>query len=297
MASSKKKRAETEIEENNEMIDDDPVSDGGGSDEELMDQEMEVEFEARIPQDSDFHGIKTLLKQLFLKANINLSELANTIISQNYVGNVIKQLNDVDDDSEDDFDDGDPVFGVMSVINLTERKKDLECVKEIISYLVDKCRTSNLGEDGNKIIDIVNSEDVQVGFLISERFLNIPIEIAAPSYESLRKDMMKAVNKKMKYDFGYYILISKSYRAKMEASGDGGNKLGNQLFYSNPEDEILSELSDIKVSYSVAADRDDVVSGSWDDEDSMEAMRTVMVFTADKYDSIIQTLKTQLGQT
>ena len=53
-------------------------------------KEIQVEFEGRIPVDSDFHGIKQLLQQLFLKAHINLSDLTDLIIRQNYVGSVVK---------------------------------------------------------------------------------------------------------------------------------------------------------------------------------------------------------------
>lgn len=56
-------------------------------------QEIQVDFEGRNPIDSDFHGIKQLLQQLFLKAHINLSELTDLIISQNYVGSVVKVRN------------------------------------------------------------------------------------------------------------------------------------------------------------------------------------------------------------
>ena len=53
-------------------------------------QKIQVEFEGRNPTDEDFHGIKQLLQQLFLKAHINLSELAELIIGQSYVGSVVK---------------------------------------------------------------------------------------------------------------------------------------------------------------------------------------------------------------
>jgi hypothetical protein len=56
----------------------------------LLFQKIQVDFEGRSPVDADFHGIKQLLQQLFLKAHINLSELADLIIGQNYVGSVVK---------------------------------------------------------------------------------------------------------------------------------------------------------------------------------------------------------------
>lgn len=47
---------------------------------EIQLQEIQVDFEGRNPIDSDFHGIRQLLNQLFLKADINMSELADYII-------------------------------------------------------------------------------------------------------------------------------------------------------------------------------------------------------------------------
>lgn len=38
-----------------------------------------MEFEGRNPMTTDFHGIRQLLHQLFLKSDINLSELADIV--------------------------------------------------------------------------------------------------------------------------------------------------------------------------------------------------------------------------
>lgn len=84
---------------------------------------VQVDFEGRNPIDSDFHGIKQLLNQLFLKAHLNLSELTDIIIGQNYVGSVIKQsMGDEEEDSDDEGDDVNDVFGITTVINLTEKQ-------------------------------------------------------------------------------------------------------------------------------------------------------------------------------
>lgn len=42
-------------------------------------QVIQVDFEGRNPMTSDFHGIRQLLHQLFLKSDINLSELADIV--------------------------------------------------------------------------------------------------------------------------------------------------------------------------------------------------------------------------
>lgn len=92
--------------------------------------EIQVDFEGRNPQDPDYHGIKTLLQQLFLKAHIDLGGLTDLIISQNYIGSVVKQSDDgIEEDEDDDVND---VFGITTVINISDRQvKTLFCCCQI----------------------------------------------------------------------------------------------------------------------------------------------------------------------
>lgn len=83
--------------------------------------ELQLDFEGRNPQDPDYHGIKTLLQQLFLKAHIDLGGLTDLIISQNYVGSVVKQSDEIDESDDDDNDVND-VFGITTVINVSDRQ-------------------------------------------------------------------------------------------------------------------------------------------------------------------------------
>lgn len=83
--------------------------------------EFQVDFEGRNPQDPDYHGIKTLLQQLFLKAHIDLGGLTDLIISQNYVGSVVKQSAEIDDSDNED-DDTNDVFGITTVINISDKQ-------------------------------------------------------------------------------------------------------------------------------------------------------------------------------
>ena len=53
-------------------------------------------------------------------------------------------------------------------------------------------------------------------------------------------------------------------------------------------------MSDIQVTWSVADQRDGVAEGRWD-EDGMDATRTMLLFSADKLDSIISKLETELA--
>merc|ERR1712168_1757503 len=96
----------------------------GEEEDDAVGVEMNVNFDAQTATDADFHGIKRLLQQLFLKANVNLSAMTDVILGQNHVGSVIKQAPlDEEDEEEDDMESDaiDEVFGISTVINLTHR--------------------------------------------------------------------------------------------------------------------------------------------------------------------------------
>lgn len=55
-------------------------------------QTINVEFEGRNPEGLDFHSVKQLLQQLFLKAQVNLSDMASVLVNQHTIGSVIKVI-------------------------------------------------------------------------------------------------------------------------------------------------------------------------------------------------------------
>merc|ERR1712020_54387 len=74
-------------------------------------REIQVDFEARTPQECDFQGIVNLLRQMMRStisgghtSSVNISDLADHIIAQRNVGSVITQSPD-DMDDEDDSDE------------------------------------------------------------------------------------------------------------------------------------------------------------------------------------------------
>lgn len=53
---------------------------------------MQIDFLAYDPNETDFHGIKTLLQRLWLKENVDLSGLANLLIEDTTVATVLKVI-------------------------------------------------------------------------------------------------------------------------------------------------------------------------------------------------------------
>lgn len=263
------------------------------SDEEMQDemigQSVNVDFEGFPANDADFHGIKRLLQQCFRGLEVDTSGLTDTIISQNYVGSVIKQVDaeEDDDDEEEEEEMGDDeqqVFGVTTVINLTARK-DEECVAGLRTALVERCSSSGPDSTTALLRDILGNESKHVGLLLSERLVNLPPQFAIPVFDCLRKEINEAKKKKMPYDFAYLLLISKVYKLEKKKKKGAETEL-----WGNPEEEVIAEESTASFEYNVKGDS--TMSGEWDEDDPQYTpFRRVLVLEAARLPEIIAKVK------
>ena len=82
-------------------------NDSGSEDESNdMEREIQVEFEARTPEERDYPGIVSLLKQCFRGSEeVELATLARFIMKQRSGGSVVTQSpsDSTDDEDEDDL--------------------------------------------------------------------------------------------------------------------------------------------------------------------------------------------------
>ena len=95
MSNSNNKRPVVELEESDSSSNEEDSGDEEmGEEEELgeNDREIQVDFEGQSPIPEDFSGIKSLMHQLFLKAHINLSGIADLIIQQSFVGSILRVI-------------------------------------------------------------------------------------------------------------------------------------------------------------------------------------------------------------
>uniref|UniRef100_A0A1B6M490 Protein BCCIP homolog n=2 Tax=Graphocephala atropunctata TaxID=36148 RepID=A0A1B6M490_9HEMI len=300
MSAPVKKRA-LHIEDNGGGTSGEDVSENEDVQDVGVQEEIQVDFEGRNPIDSDFHGIKQLLQQLFLKAHINLSDMTDLIISQNYVGSVVKQ-SDIDDDSGDEDDDTSPndVFGITTVVNLTD-KQNLECIQQLRQLLSELCQEHGTDQSNAVVNNLLANDASPVGLLINERFINIPAQICVPLFESLSKEMKKAKEKNLSFDFGYFIMICKLYKMDNEntkkTKKSGKNKTApvtqdSEILWSNPEEELFDQEADCRFEFCVKAESDSGLSGRWMEDDvAMTPYRRILILSAAKLDPLIQRIK------
>lgn len=242
-----------------------------------------MDFEGRNPIDSDVDGIKQLLRQLFLKAHIDTAEFANVIISQNYVGSVIKQCwDDEMADDEDEEDDPNVVFGITTALNLTSRK-DAEFVKQLKTMILERAEKTSTDATLKLLRDILTNEARTTGFLLNERYINIPSQISVPMLENLCKEIKRANEKNMPYNFSYYVMILKFHRKEAKKG-----KPAEDLF-SNPEEELFFQESLASFEYSVASEQDTGLTGKWrEDDEEMAPFRKVIVLDGKKLPDIVE---------
>ncbi|KAG5670520.1 hypothetical protein PVAND_000778 [Polypedilum vanderplanki] len=294
MTSKKQKK----VEDNDKMQESDDNasdSDDGSTDSEAVgeNEEIQVDFEGRNPQDGDFDGIQQLLKQLLLKAHVSISELANIIISQDYIGSVIKQSWDEEmsaaDDEEDDDDDENVVFGITTAINLTSRR-ETHCIQQIKNFILEKAEKNASDATVKLVKNILTNDSISTGFVINERYVNIPVQISVPMLENLCKEVKRAVDKNKPYNFSYYIMILKFHRREA-AKGHS-----QEDFYSNQEEELFLKESLANFEYSVKNEADSGLDGKWKEEDEeLTPYRKVVIIDGKKFPQIVESINSYIN--
>jgi len=278
MAGSGIKRSKVD-EDGNESVDMEESS-GEESDEGEMDvEEIQVDFEATCMEASDLQGVQALLRQLLPGSEI-VCPLADLLLSQPQVGSVIKQSETVEDSDSDDDD----VFGVVSVVDLSDRKDLPPVVKSLREFILSKCDEKK----NNAAYQTLNKTlaENQVGLIICERFVNLPMRLALPMYESLRTDMESANSKKKSYKFSHYIILSKMY----EPISPLKNTTSAEI-YANQEDGYFKEESILNFQFKMSEEGTTALVEKWNGDNEMIPLRQVMLMTADKLNIVINKLR------
>lgn len=202
---------------------------------------VNVDFEwFNFDPDIDFHGVKTLLRQLFdVDAQLfELSALTDLILEQRTIGSTVK----VDDKAND-------AYAFLTALNLAEHAEK-KPVAELIQYLAEKAKSNPAL---SPVTELLASRS-QIGLVLSDRLVNMPSEIAPPMYSMLVDEIEAAVEDKEPYQFSHYLIISKTYN-EVESGLDQSERKKKKakdeapLFYFHPEDEVLQRHAIAHGSY------------------------------------------------
>lgn len=183
---------------------------------------------------------------------------------------------DEDEDEDDEMTDSNMVFGITTAINLN--KSEVGCINQLRNLIAQKAKESATIEVYERFKNIFEDTSNVVGFLLNERYVNIPPQIAVPLMESLIKEIDRANRKKMPFKFTHYAMLLKFYKRKMKKSKQ------TTVEYSNAEEEVVAQNSCIEFEFAAQTESEpasiDVVP-----------YRKVVVFEAAKLPQIIESIK------
>ncbi|KAL9091847.1 MAG: hypothetical protein Q9159_001219 [Coniocarpon cinnabarinum] len=229
-----------------------PAAQDNSSDTDSL---INVDFEFFPPAEPDYHGLKSLLTQLFHTSapSLPLHNIADAIIDQPVLGTCVKC-----EDEEHTAEENDP-FAFLAVVDLWERRNE-DGVKQIVQWLRRKCDAGL--QDVKRLLEGM-TETKRVGLVLSERLVNMPPAVAPALWRLLNEEITSATADDPYY-FTHFLVISKTYvevvstlpsmdldsdsdedssrkskkarKGKDKRQKDG--KDGDMLFF-HPEDEVL----------------------------------------------------------
>jgi len=201
---------------------------------------VNVDFEMFDPQPAhDFHGIKNLLRQLFDADStlFDLSSLTDLILSQPLLGTTVKT----------DGNESDP-FAFLTVINLHTHASN-PAVATLADHILSKS-SANPTLRAKLAGLLAPGSSAQVGLILTERLINMPVQVVPPMYKMLLEEIEWALQEGEPYNFSHFIVLSKSYvevASKLDEMETRPNKKGrkqrkkgkSEVFYYHPEDETV----------------------------------------------------------
>lgn len=203
------------------------------SEDELMDdsnindnEKLNFDFEAFPPCPDDADQINNLLTQIFLRTDIDYDNLSKEVAVLGPLGSVIKTAEDfVDEDNEE------VMYGVSSVILLTSEK----------NYGIGNLLAARSNKNAEKTIANTMERVFKdkVGFVINERMLHFPAQIAGPTLNALKNDIK---NDKILNGLETFLMLLK-IRSQDDNHGKGDNKKLGDVEYDNDEEALLFEAN------------------------------------------------------
>jgi protein BCP1 len=183
------------------------------SDDDNEPSTIDVDFDFFDPNpQTDYHALLRLLRQLFLPnpsdnpadPEIDLHGLAELVLAQPLVGTTIKT----------DGRESDPL-AVLTVLNLSvhqvrsstrlelinewERaQKETPSIKSLIAYILNKSSSNiPLHATLQSLLPTPNNPNQNsphVGFIFSERLINMPVQVVPPMYRMLADEIKWALD-------------------------------------------------------------------------------------------------------
>ncbi|KXX83409.1 Protein BCP1 [Madurella mycetomatis] len=270
----------------------DPAIDKKHEDESSDDEDMEivnVDFELfNYDPQIDFHGVKTLLRQLFdADAQLfDLSGLSDLIIEQNTIGSTCK----VDDKAND-------AYAFLTVLNLQEHRAK-QPIAQLIEYLSDRAKTN---ESLAGVVPELLASGKHVGLVLADRLLNMPAEVIPPMWSCMIDEIEAAVEDKEPYEFTHYLVVSRTYSEVASSLDQSERKQKKarevaELQYFHPEDGEMRKHAVASGTYAFTKENESVADSKRAfQEMGVKPSGFMMLIEADKFPQAVQAIAEYVG--
>lgn len=236
----KKETAEKEAELEPEIETKEPSA---GSNK--LNETFEVEFEFFDPEEDDFHSVRDLLcSGTFGSLDLDFSSLANTIVDQVNIGTMVKSGVQAAQEAPEEEDDV-TLCGMLTILNLRQFAEAAWC-KKLVAILESKVKLEK-----EMLRFIHPSGKDQVGLIIAERFVNLPLEVIPAMHNVILEDISWSCSteycppeERPFYFFTHFLCLA---RCHLVSSSQGVQtfqlKDGSQLLFSRAEELVLARAS------------------------------------------------------
>ncbi|KAL2024032.1 hypothetical protein VTK56DRAFT_267 [Thermocarpiscus australiensis] len=269
-----------------------PSTDKRDEDDSSDDEDMDivnVDFELfNYDPQIDFHGVKTLLRQLFdADAQLfDLSGLSDLIVEQNTIGSTCKV-----DGKEND------AYAFLTVLNLHEHRAK-QPIAQLIDYLSDRARTN---ESLAAVVPDLLASDKHVGLVLADRLLNMPAEVIPPMWSCMIDEIEAAVEDKEPYEFTHYLVVSRTYHEVASSLDQSERKQKKareeaELQYFHPEDEEMRKHALASGTYAFTRECEAVADSKRAfQEMGIKSCGFMMLIEADKFQGAVQAIAEYVG--
>ncbi|THH10574.1 hypothetical protein EW145_g1221 [Phellinidium pouzarii] len=276
---------------------DDDSDEGNSSDVSLID----VDFDFFNPNPAvDYLALKRLLIRLFQSDAdfFSLNELAELILSQSTLGTSVKT----------DGIESDP-YAYLSVLNMHVHQNHAS-IKALAAYILSKSAAHSALHSALQAL--LGPEGLQsqnhVGFVFSERLINMPVQVVPPMYRMLADEIRLANEEQNKlYTFTHYLILTRTYRltpeqaAELENSPQRPSKrhknkppaapaplqgTGPSTYSFHPEDEHIQKYAAYVMDYPLTS------QAPREDAFGFDMGGRMMLVPADKFQTMIDEMST-----
>jgi len=199
---------------------------------------------------TDFKALKHMFAQLFQADAelLHIHDLAELVLTPPMFGTTVKT----------DTMESDP-YAFLTVLNLTQHK-DHVAVKALVEYALAKSAPNQPFRTALQSILATKT----VGLILSERLINMPVQIVPPMYRIFSEEIQSTTNK----GFDYFLCISRTYRISagdanamegVESTGPPPKRQkgkpaarapsGLGTYSYHPEDEVLEKYASYSMNY------------------------------------------------